>query len=109
MGKPLIDCTLLSKAEEYAHFKIHSDDHIGVWERFQQKGTAPADMEYEEAPRGRVSYNMKTSGFILLADKCILQKKRIVVIIRSAMNLPKTTKTQTDDHYTCLCCLSRRA
>ena len=71
-GKLLIDSTLLSAAEKYEDFRIHSGNHVSVWEKFQQNGTAPREMEYEEAPRGRVMYNTKSRRFTLLADKCIL-------------------------------------
>ena len=102
----LIDTTLLSAAEEYDHFKIHSGNHISVWENFQQNGTAPREMEYEEAPRGRVMYNAKGQRFTLLADKCILKDKRIVSKIMSEMSLPsKNTDKGTDSHYRCFACL----
>jgi len=102
----LIDSTLLSAAEEYDQFKIHSGNHVSVWEKFRQNGTAPREMEYEEAPRGRVMHNTKTRRFTLLADKCILKNKRIVRKIMSEMSLPsKTTDKGTDSHYRCFACL----
>jgi hypothetical protein len=105
-GKLLIDSTPLSAAEEYDDFKIHSGSHVSVWELFQQNGTAPPEMEYEEAPRGRVVYNTKTQRFTLLADKCILRDKRIVSHILSELNLPsKKTDNKTDSHYRCFACL----
>ena len=108
-GKLLIDSTLLSAAEKYEDFRIHSGNHISVWEKFQQNGTAPRELEYEEAPRGRVMYNPKTRRFTLLADKCILKDKRIVSKIMSGMNLPsKNTDKGTDSHYRCFTCLYGR-
>jgi hypothetical protein len=105
-GKLLIDCTPLSKAEEYGYFKIYSDEHLCVWERFQQSGIAPPDMEYEEAPRGRVSYNMKTRRFVFLADRCVLRKKNVVKTIMADLNLPSGhTDEGTDTHYRCFACL----
>ena len=102
----LIDSTLLSAAEEYDQFKIHSGNHVSVWEKFRQNGTAPREMEYEEAPRGRVMHNTKTRRFTLLADKCILKNKRIVRKIMSEMSLPsKSTDRGTDSHYRCFACL----
>ena len=105
----LIDSTLLSAAEKYEDFRIHSGNHVSVWEKFQQNGTAPRELEYEEAPRGRVMYNPKTRRFTLLADKCILKDKRIVSKIMSEMNLPsKNTDKGTDSHYRCFTCLYGR-
>jgi hypothetical protein len=105
-GKLLIDSTPLSAAEEYDDFKIYSGNHISVWEKFRQNGTAPPEMEYEEAPRGRVMHNTKTRRFTLLADKCILKDKRLVSHIVSKLNLPnKNTDRETDSHYRCFTCL----
>jgi hypothetical protein len=73
--------------------------------KFQQSSIVPADMEYEEPPRGRVMFNARTKQFAFLADKCILADKGIVGKIISALSLPKTTKTGTDEHYKCSSCL----
>jgi hypothetical protein len=105
-GIPLVDSTQLSQGEDYGEFKIHSGDHYSVWERFQQSATVPADMEYEEAPRGRVVYNTKTRRFALLADKCILNDSRVLRLIISELHLPASTLTGTDDHYRCFRCLT---
>lgn len=103
--KLLIDSTPVAEAESYGDFKIHPRDHCTVWGMLQRTGTVLPEMEYEEAPRGRVMYNTKTRQFTLLADKCILSKKALVRKIRSQMRLPKNTKTSTDEHYRCFHCL----
>ena len=74
-GKLVIDNTLLAKAEDYGAFKVHPGDHCSVWEKFQRGGAVPADMEYEECPRGRVTYDTKARRFRLLADRCILSNE----------------------------------
>jgi hypothetical protein len=103
-GKLLIDSTPLSQAEPYGEHLTHARSHIGAWEQYQRVGTVPADMEYEESPRGRVIYHMKTRRFTFLADPCILKDKRIVHQIMSALSLPRTTETGTDEHYRCSAC-----
>ena len=108
-GKLLIDRTPLKEAEEYGVFKIHSGNHIAVWGKFQQNGTAPPEMEYEEAPRGRVMYNTKIRRFTLLSDKCILRDKNVVITIMSELSLPsKNTDKGTDSQYRCFNCLYGR-
>jgi len=104
-GKLVIDSTPLSEAEPYGDHLTHPAGHDTVWRKFQKSGIVPADVEYEEPPRGRVTYDTKTRRFTLLADKCILGNKRIVSKIMSALSLPKTTKTGTDEHYKCSSCL----
>ncbi len=104
-GKLLIEATPLSKAEAYGDFKVHAADHFSVWARLQQAGTVLPEMEYEEAPRGRVMYNTKTGQFTLLADRCILGRKEVVARIKSELRLPTNTKLDTDSHYRCFACL----
>jgi hypothetical protein len=104
--KLVIDSTLLGSAEDYGTFKVHPADHCSVWEKFQRGGTVPADMEYEECPRGRVFYDTRTGRFGLLADRCILRNRGIVSKIIAAMYLPsKNTDKGTDAHYRCSACL----
>ena len=104
-GKPVIDSTPLTDAETYGDFRIHSGDHYSVWPRLQQAGTVPAEMEYEEAPRGRVTHDTKTGRFTLLADRCILSRKDTLAQIKSELHLPTNTKLDTDSHYRCFACL----
>ena len=103
-GKPLIDSTSLSEAEPYADHLTHPRGHPEVWEQYQRAGAVPADMEYEESPRGRVMCNSKTQRFTLLADRCILRDKNVVRRIMSELKLPRNTETDTDSHYRCRAC-----
>jgi hypothetical protein len=105
-GKLLTDSTRLSEAETHLHFKIHSGDHISVWAKFQRNGIVPSEMEYEEAPRGRVMFDTKKRQFTMLADRCILRDKGVLRKIMSVMSLPsKNTDKGTDSHYRCFACL----
>ncbi len=104
-GKPVIDSIPLSGAEAYGDFRIHPGDHYSVWSKLQQAGAVPAEMEYEEAPRGRVMYSTKTGRFTLLADRCILCHRQFLAQIRSELHLPRSMKLDTDSHYRCFACL----
>jgi hypothetical protein len=59
-GRLLIDSTALSEAQRHGDALMHPPGHDTVWHRFQQEGIAPRETEYEEPPRGRVMYNLKT-------------------------------------------------
>jgi len=107
-AKLLIDSTPLTNAGRYGDSATHERGHISYWAELVRGGKVP-NVEYEEFPRGRVSYNMKTLKFTLLADKCILSKKNIVRNILLQMNLPvRGTKVNTDSHYRCFRCLKHR-
>lgn len=103
--KSLIDSTPLSEAEPYGDFLTHPRGHAEVWETYQQTGVVPSDMEYEECPRGRATYNTKTRRFMLLADRCILKDKILVRTIVRALHLPRNTELSADSHYQCPGCL----
>jgi hypothetical protein len=107
-GELLIDSTLLSEAEEYDDFRIHPRDHISVWETFQQNGTVPREVEYEESPRGRVMFDTRTKRFTLLADHCILKDKILVRKIMQALHLSRNTELGADSHYRCSSCSGRK-
>ena len=106
-GKSLMDSTPLSEGEPYGDYLTHPRGHAEVWESFHQNHTVPADIEYEEFPRGRVIYNTKTQRFRFLADKCILREKSVVRKIMLALHLPRNTQLDEDSHYRCSSC-SRR-
>ena len=76
-----------------------------MWEQYQRNGTVPQEMEYEESPRGRVMYNARTRQFTILADQCILKRKRWIKSIKKEMRLPLDTKIDGDSHYRCPACL----
>jgi hypothetical protein len=111
MGKRvLIDGTSLNEAEGYADFKIHNIDHYSLWEKYQRVEVVPGDIEYDEVPRGRVVYNIKTRQFTMFADPCILKAKGMTQYIMAKMNLPfENTKIETDEHYRCPKCLRKAA
>jgi hypothetical protein len=92
----------------YGDCLFYDRDHYYYWAQLVRSGDVP-DGEYEEYPRGRVSYDEKTGKYTLLADRCILGRKNIVSKILSGMNLPLGgTKIDTDNHYRCYRCLRGR-
>jgi hypothetical protein len=104
-GKLLIDSAPLSECERYGDHLNYPGSHIGVWEHWQKVGKAPVESEYEEYARGRVMCDTKTKRFTLLADRCILKKKELIVQIKKELHLPKKTSLRTDSHYRCFHCL----
>lgn len=108
-GKPFIDSTPVTEAEDYAHFKIHGRGHYQCWQQLQQMKAVPSGVEYDEVPRGRAVYDTVARNYTLFLDRCILKNKKLVSRIMAGMNLPfKNTETATDDHYRCPKCLPKR-
>ena len=108
-GKLLIDSATLSECEKYGDHLNYAGSHIRVWERLQQIGKAPVESEYEEYARGRVMCDMKSKSFTLLADRCILKRKELILEIKKQLCLPKQTSLGTDPHYRCFHCLHGNA
>ena len=107
-GKLWIDSTPVTEAEGYAHFKIHERDHHQYWGQLQRMKAVPAEVEYDEVPRGRVVYDTQTRKYTLYLDRCILKNKKLVSRIMAEMNLPfEKTETNTDSHYRCPACLRK--
>ena len=103
----LFDTTPLSEAETFGDFRIHPGNHISVWDKLRLAKMVPAEVEYEEYPRGRVAFDSKVQRFNLLADVHILRDKAILAKIRKKMHLPKNTSEGSDPHYRCSDCLRR--
>jgi hypothetical protein len=61
----IIDTTPLAEAGNYGDFKIHDGDHVTLWAELECRGEVPRNSEYEEHPRGRVNYNVKTKQLTL--------------------------------------------
>ncbi len=106
---PWIDSTPLDEAVLYGEMLTHDKGHDAFWEELQASGSVPRDEEYDECPRGRVSYDTKTKTFHLYLDRCILKRKDLVERIICAMNLPPESlaETRLDSHYRCPECMHR--
>jgi hypothetical protein len=104
-GKLVLASTPLDDCELYGEVLNEPRSHVDYWVQLQANETVPRDMEYEEAPRGRIVYNVKTKQFTLMADRCILARHDMVKRLLSELHLPKSTKLDTDYHYRCSVCL----
>lgn len=96
----ILDASPLNQAEPYGDCLTHRNSHIDYWTEQQRLGAVPKEMEYEEAPRGRVVFNRKSGRFMLYADRCILDRKAVVTLIKKLMHLPSDrTDVGTDGHF----------
>ena len=103
----VIASTPLVQCEPYGDVMNEPRSHVEYWAELQSGGRVPREIEYEEPPRGRVVYSVKTKQYTLIADRCILAKHAIVKRICHELQLPKDTKTDSDLHYRCSACLHK--
>jgi hypothetical protein len=101
-----IDSTLVNDAVDYGELKTHEKGHPDYWEELQRRGLVPREFEYDEVPRGRVTYAPKLGRALLFLDGCILIRPDLVIQIRKAMHLPPgaATEVRGDSHYVCPSC-----
>ena len=105
-GDLIFDVTPVSAAEPYGDCVGHAKSHIAFWSELQRAGVIPSDVEYEEPPRGRIVFNMKTRQYIVYADKCIRVQSAVVRKIFRELSLPTDSAVITSDgHYRCRTCL----
>jgi hypothetical protein len=106
-GELIFDVTPVSAAEPYGDCVGHANSHIEFWTSLQNAGVIPLDVEYEEPPRGRVIFNLKTKQFNVYTDKCIRDKPAVVRKIFRDFYLPSDSAViTTDGHYRCRVCLN---
>jgi len=104
-GRILAAGEYISEAEDLGGFKNYSKTHEQYWTEMQRIGAVPREMEYDEAPRGRVVYTTATRTFTLYGDPCILQRKGMIGKVMQELHLPPETKVMRDEHYRCPNCL----
>ena len=107
-GKLILDASPLSEAELYGDCLGHRTSHHRHWAKPQRRGVLKPELEYDDFPRGRVTYNAKKHEFYLLLDKCIRRDKSKVADIMNSMHLPPGTVVDVDLHYRCPKCLRGR-
>lgn len=97
----------MSAAERYGDCLTHATSHIDYWSELQRSRVVPAEVDYEEPPRGRVTYDARQGRFVIFADRCILGKKAVVREIIAELNLSSDVETAKDSHYRCNVCLGK--
>jgi hypothetical protein len=109
-GELIFDVTPVSAAEPYGDCVGHAKSHIAFWSELQHARAIPWDVEYEDPPRGRVIFNLKTKKFNVYSDKCIRVQSAVVRKIFRDFSLPSDSAViSRDGHYRCRTCLSQDA
>jgi hypothetical protein len=50
-------------------------------------------------------YHPSSDQFTILADRCILNRERMIAEIKEVLNLPDKARLGSDPHYRCWTCL----
>jgi hypothetical protein len=104
-GRLIIAGAFLEEAQTWGRFAHYPMEHEQAWPSYQRVEAAPLDMEYDDAPRGRVVYDKVTQQFHLYADACILLNEAMLGKIRSNLSLPSEIEMGPDNFYQCVTCL----
>ncbi|TPL48677.1 hypothetical protein FJ942_26325 [Mesorhizobium sp. B2-4-2] len=95
----------VSDGEPYGDMMTYGTGHYTTWDRWRRSRTARLErvianaFEYEEWPRGRVSFDMIRNGPLLLCDSQIM-KSDLIEIVLSRFNVSSHKLTlDKDAHY----------
>lgn len=101
----IFDIGPISDAERCGDVLTFPQTQTSIWTVLQRnKGVRPG-VGYQQYPRGRVVFDLKTHVFKIYADCCILERRAVLKQIREKMNLPRRrTFVSPDDNYRCTRC-----
>jgi hypothetical protein len=101
----LIKAVPVAEGEIYGESVTYPGGHEQFWEQLQGAGQVPQDQDYIDVPRGRV--NFSRGQYLLLLDRCIRRRPKLLREIRQRLNLPRRALVvSSDDHYRCAACMS---
>ena len=81
---------------------IHDNGHVDFWEEMKLKtgfSSVFHNFEYDEVPRGRVSYHVSEKRFYIYADRKLLKKSIMQKIIDEFGLSEQPYIIKTDGHY----------
>jgi len=96
-------------AEDYGEFKIYDRDHFSWFENelayIHSISSIVKGKEYENFPRGRVSYSKLEDMYYILLDRCIIKNKDDIKEIIKMFHIPYNKYViKKDNHYVCPKC-----
>lgn len=91
----------LSQGIDYGQFIVGTTDHFRIWE--EMRAYLPASVktkEYDEVPRGRVSFLKKEKFYTLLGSTSMMNNSDEVKLVIDKFKLKgQKLKKQSDEHY----------
>ena len=99
----------LAEAERYGPSLTHPGAHSDFWDRLarrspqwlRERDLSPSVLstEYDDWPRGRVTYSVETGRFSLFADRRLMRPDRISKIASSFSLADGSYDVRSDPHY----------
>jgi len=101
IGGEVITFSVLARdAESYAGFRDSPHDHINAWPSVQKTYPAVRGKEYDEVPRGRVTYTDSSGRYQVLMPPELIGDKNMRRAIASEFSLPIAKSDFVgDEHY----------
>jgi hypothetical protein len=100
-GRLLVEGLPITEAQEVMGYKVNPRDHGTIWKNYQRVDVVPKEQNYNDLPRGRVTYVVRIEKYVITADRCILNDPSIMAKVKADMNLPPDTLVEDDSHYVC--------
>lgn len=96
-GRFFLHSCMLEKAEPYGDFLTYRRSHLEIW---QERYRAQYGVDFDYFPRGRITYRVKDSLFLIYHDSCVEQEVRRLAALYPA----DSVRFCTDIHYQCHRC-----
>jgi hypothetical protein len=85
--------------QQYGFFIVSSYDHYSTWESFKRFNMMPKNSNYEDLPRGRISYNINNNQYVVYHGNYIKSSSGIKSVIKKEFDLKRNTRWEPDLHY----------
>ena len=90
---------VLGLGHSYGNYIIDQAGHYDIWESLKSHGIIPKNSNYEDLPRGRVSYDQVKKQYVIYHGSYIKSSPCIKQVIKSEFNLKRDIRWEPDLHY----------
>jgi len=85
--------------QKYGSFIVVKGGHYDTWESLKRHNFMPKNSNYEDLPRGRVSYDIDKEQYVVYHGNYINKASGIKTVIKKEFNLKRNTRWEMDLHY----------
>jgi hypothetical protein len=104
-GRIVFETAAVSTIEPSGSILFYPRQHYELWSQLQKEDHDIGDLDCYALPRGRVSFNLKTNRFQVVADPHILENTTLIERILRDFDLENAdTDFREDEQYQCSLC-----
>jgi len=85
--------------QKYGSFIVAQREHYNTWESLKHHHNVPRNSNYEDLPRGRVSYDIDKEQYVVYHGNYIKSASGIKSVVKKEFMLKRNTRWEMDLHY----------